>query len=249
MASRAKLKKTLCIIDTCALVDLNNIELARRPLQKWLWKDFEITYSEAVLEEFRTFQHQMSFREIWDAHVWRFPHMSAYERAIFSSHQRLLEDKHCKQCRQTTWKTDIFKPDLGDTKDRGERYNCCIALNAILEGEYSQIIFLTDDLRAIRDYTAHFFGIFSLGIVWSLLDFIIYLFTRYQDNISLEDAKNALRDVNAGCISTAQTNNEQLIKQDDMRNRESEKKRQRLVSYYRKVERIAQIFALLSGGR
>jgi hypothetical protein len=192
MASRAKSKKALCIIDTCALVNLNNIELARRPLQKWLWKEFEITYSEAVLEEFRTFQHQMSFRENWDTHVWKFPLVSAYERAIFSSHQRLLEDKHCKQCRQTTWKTDIFKPDLGDTKDRGERYNCCIALNAILEGEYSQIIFLTDDLRAIRDYAAYFFEMFSFGIIWSLLGFIIYLFTRYQNNISLEDAKKAL---------------------------------------------------------
>lgn len=242
---RAKSKKTLCIIDTCALVDLNNIELARRPLQKWLWKEFEVTYSDAVLEEFKSFQHHMSFREDWEVHVWRFPHVSAYERALFSSHQRLLEDKHCKQCKQITWKTDTFKPDLADAKDRGERYNCCIALNAILEGEYSQVIFLTDDLRAVRDYVAHFFDIFSLGIAWSLLDLIAYLFTRYQNNISLEEAKKALRDVNTGLTP----NNERLANQNDIRHGEYEKKQQRLTNYYRKVEQIAQIFSQLSGGR
>lgn len=240
-------KKSLCIIDTCALVDLNTVELARRPLQKWLWDEFEIRYSEAVLKEFESFQHKMNFRKSWENYIWKIPNPPTYEKALFLSHQRELEDGRCKRCRQVTWRNETFTPDFAETKDRGERYNCCIALDAVLSGQHAQIIFLTDDFRAIRDYTTYFFDTFPLGNVWSLLDFIIYLFTRYQKNITLEDAKNALRDANAGSNTSLEQRDEELSTQ-DTRYKESEEKRTRLVAYYKKVERIAQVFSQLPRG-
>lgn len=240
-------KKSLCIVDTCALVDMNTVELARRPLQKWLWDEFEIRYSEAVLKEFESFQRKMNFRKNWESHVWRIPNAPTYEKALFSSHERKLEDSHCKRCRQITWRNEIFTPDFTETKDRGERYNCCVALDAVLSGQHSQVIFLTDDFRAIRDYTTYFFATFPLGNVWSLLDFIIYLFARYQKNITIGDVKNALRDANAGSGTSLERKDEALTNP-ETRYRESEDKRLRLVAYYKKAERIAQVFSQLPKG-
>ena len=236
---RARLKQSLCIVDTCSLVYLNNIELARKPLQKWLWEEFEIKYSEVILNEFWSFRKKVSFRENWEDYVWRFPSMEAYERAVFSLHQKKVS-RYCSHCGQISWEYKPFIPNLTEDKDKGERHNCCLTLYAVLEGDYSQIIFLTDDLQAIRDYATYFFDLFPLGSIWSLLDFIIYLFIRYHKNISLEDTKNALRDVNTGPY-TAQANDEES--QDDVRNKESSKKRRRLMTYYNKAERIFRIFS------
>src|SRR2546425_12303256 len=49
---RTRATKTLCIIDTCSLVYMAHVELARKPLQKWLWEEFDVKYSEAVSDEF-----------------------------------------------------------------------------------------------------------------------------------------------------------------------------------------------------
>ncbi len=63
--------------------------------------------------------------------------------------------------------------------------------------KYSQTIFLTDDIRANRDYVKHVFESFPLGVVWSSLDFVVYLFTKHRNRIPLDQAINTLRDINA----------------------------------------------------
>ena len=218
-------RKNLCIIDTCSLVYLKDITIAERPLHKWLWSEFDVQFSTVVLNELSSFKQKLGFRYNWNDHVWASSKIPNYERAIFSSHQRIIEEGKCKHCRQIIWKDDIFKPKLADTNDRGERHNCCVALDAILNGKYAQVIFLSDDLRALRDYAQHFFDIFPLGSIWTLFDFITYLFTKYYGTITLNDVQNALGRV------TSQT--EVLL--------DSEKKVQRLEVYNRKLERIAQV--------
>ncbi len=221
---------------------MDHVELARKPLQEWLWEEFDVKYSEAVLNEFTPFKEKVGFRGNLEKHVWRFPNISSYESAIFSSHQKKVAGMYCNRCKQTTWKYEMFAPILTEDKDKGERFNCCLALHATLESNYSQIIFLTDDLRARRDYTSYFFDIFPIGTVWSLLDFIIYLFVRHRKDISLDDAKNTLRDVNTmygGATGIGNQEQQNERKQYE----ESEKKQHRLVTYSRKVDRIHQIFS------
>src|SRR5437762_849403 len=81
----------------------------------------------------------------------------------------------------------------------------------------------------------YFFDTFPLGNIWSLLDFITYLFMRYYNRITLEDVENALRTANAqGGILLSPS--EGL----------SEKKAQRLSAYLKKVYRIAEAFSQFS---
>lgn len=219
-----------------------HVELARKPLQDWLWEEFDVKYSEAVSDELKPFKAKLGIHRKWEKSVWRAASLQNYEQAIFSSHQRRVEDIYCSRCRQRTMKYEMFTPNLTETKDKGERYNCCLALHAIVEGRSSQIIFLTDDLRARRDYTTYFFDVFPIGTVWSLLDLITHLFLRYWRDIPLQSAKDALRDANSvdsGLIRVGDQEQRDGLAQYT----ESEKKTRRLQIYYTKIERIHQILS------
>jgi len=218
-------RKHLCIIDTCSLVYLRDVKVAGRPLHKWLWSEFDVQFSSVVLGELSSFKQKLGFRYDWNDHVWVSSKIPSYERAIFSSHQRRIEEGKCKHCRQITWKNTTLKTDLAGTEDKGERHNCCVALDAILSGKYTQVIFLSDDLRALRDYAQYFFDIFPLGSIWTLFDFITYLLTKYYGTITLDDAQEALRVINL----------------QDGRN--SEKRSQQLSVYNRKLERIVEVLS------
>jgi hypothetical protein len=228
--------KSLCIVDTSSLINSCEVELGKKSLDKWLWKEFEVKYSKTVLEEFRRGRSRGESRGKLEDHVWPLPTISTYERILFQSLTREIEES-CRRCGRIVYRNESFAIDFNDDRDRGERHNCCVALDAIKAGKYPQVIFLIDDFHAVRDYARYFFDTFPLGNTWSLLDFITYLFVRHKDRITLEDTKNALRDANAqGSISLNASDGE------------SEKKVQRLSTYLTKVNRIAEAFSQLSGG-
>ena len=93
-----------------------------------------------------------------------------------------------------------FNMNLDDRKNLGECHNCCIALDAVLGGTYSQVIFLTDELKGTdpkRDGSLfRVFDSFPLGKIWSSLDFILYLFTRHRNRFHFQIATDALKDIN-----------------------------------------------------
>lgn len=228
-------RKSLCIVDTSSLINSYQIELGRKSLDKWLWDEFDIKYSKTVLEEFQTGSSNRSPKRKWEDHIWSLPSIPTHERILFQSLQREIEYL-CGRCSCTriVCRNEPFTVDLNDVRDKGERHNCCIALEAIRTKQYPQIIFLTDDFKAVRDYAKNFFDTFPLGTTWSLLDFIIYLFMRYYNRITIDDVENALRDANAISSSSSEA--------------ESEKKVQRLNIYFKKANRIAGALFQISGG-
>lgn len=229
--------KSLCIVDTSSLINSCEVLLGGKSLDKWLWDEFEIKYSKTVLEEFQKGKSRINPRRKLEEHVWQLPSISTYERMLFLSLRREVEYP-CRRCSKVLSRNELFSVDLDDERDRGERHNCCVALDAIKTGRYPQIIFLTEDFHAVRDYAKYFFDTFPLGNIWSLLDFITYLFMRHNNRIILDDVENALRSANAqGGISL--NSSEGL----------SEKKAQRLSAYFKKVHRIAEAFSQFSGGR
>lgn len=192
--------KPVCIVDTCSLIKLSDVQLARRSLHRWLWDEFEVRYSEAVLEEIRNHRRDMGrdHRRKWEKYVWPYSAMTTCERTLFSSPTRRVETGRCPRCNQIIWRNRSFQPDLDNPQDRGERHNCCVSLNIVRDGNFRrQVIYLTDDQRAIRDYVSSVFETFPLGTIWSSLDFVLYLFVRHQPRIVFDEVLTALRDVNA----------------------------------------------------
>jgi len=219
--------KYLCIADTSSLINLSKLELANSSLHEWLWKEFEVRYSKVVLNEIKSQKEKMGSdgsSQRWDNYVWEYSTISTCERALFKSPwSRTVFSRKCRECKQTIWKNEQFCPDLADRKDRGERHNCCITLNAVVEeGKHSQAIFLTDDSSAVSDYDGSFFSTFPICQIWTSLDFVLYLFLRHKRRmgIKLEVVKAVLRDVNARCPGNTQA------------------RARRLTSYYEKVRQI-----------
>lgn len=228
--------KALCIVDTCSLINWQEVELGKRTLYSWLRDEFEVQYSRAVWDEIRQHRHQIESRVIrrrGEDFVWEYSAISTCERALFTPFiSRTVEAGICRQCGQTIWREQAFTPDLTDTRDRGERYNCCIALDIVRTGTYRQVVFLTDDRRAIQSYVTPVFETFPLGQIWTSLDFVLYLFMRHRSRIPLNEVMDVLRDVNAQAAT----------------GQESPKIARRLTIYQKKAQRIDCVLAQIQGG-
>lgn len=241
--------KPLCIVDTCSLIYLSEITVANRSLHRWLWDEFKVVYSAAVWDET---QHHLAsmgrdrkrIKRVGEKSVWLLSTIVACERALFGQpFEREEETGFCRQCRRPFFERRPFDPDLGTEKDRGERHNCCVALDAILTKDYQQIIFLTDDYLAVRDYVAPVFKVFPLGSIWSSHDLVVYLFMRHRKHIPQDAAKNAIRDVVAKAT-------EELRKQPEETTHKAKSKWMgKLVTYHHKVERVDQVLSRFRGGR
>lgn len=232
--------KPLCVIDTCSLIYLSEIELAHRSLHRWLWDEFDVTYSEAVWDEIKRNARKMGQDASWirrngDEYVSSLSAITTYERALFGPpFYRTQQIRKCSRCKQPQFKRMKFNPDLTLDRDKGERHNCCVALSTVIAGEHRQVIFMTDDRRALRDYVEPVFDTFPLGHIWSSHDFVLYLFLRHKKYISQGAAKNALRDVNAKAAHPTSSTQEWI---------------QKLKSYRDKVARINKVLSRTGGFR
>lgn len=223
--------KSLCIIDTCSLIFMNDVQVARRPLHSWLLDEFEVHYSQTVLEEIRRHSDKIRSRRRWESYVYSYPRAAACEKMLFGQPlQREIVSGTCRYCKQPIFVEQRFEIDLASSEDQGERHNCCVALAAVRAAEGRQVIFITDDRRAIRDYVAPMMRVFPLGVTWTSLDFVTFLFFRHRSRITLDDVKVALRDVNANAPTseTPQDRDRRIV---------------RLTDYNRRVEQIDRVLA------
>ena len=183
--------ESLCLVDTSSLIYLSGIKLANKSLHKWLWEEFQVGYSQAVLEEIKRNKQKIDKadrKRKWQKYVIKYATIKTTERVLFKSPlEREFEAGYCHHCRQQIYRSQKLTVNLATSEDRGERHNCCLALHVVMSGQYSQVIFLTDDDRARRYYVSSLFELFPIGKVWSSLDFVLYLFMRYRRHTSLND--------------------------------------------------------------
>lgn len=176
------MKSVLCLVDTCSLIYMRDIEVRNKALRLWLWDEFYVKVSEEICTEIQR-------------------------------HRDLAGGGIINRCNRSKWSFNIsvdrlertflepFGFDVESTKNRGERHNCCVALDAVMRGEHRHVIFLTDELRAIdperNGLLRRLFEAFPIGCIWSSLDFILYLFIRQRKRFPKLLAEAALRTVNA----------------------------------------------------
>ncbi len=189
--------KKLCIADTCSLIYLSNtdVRIANKLIYNWLWDEFRVSYSNAVFDEITRHRSKIIGKQNYNTHVWKGNFNSCEKKLFGDGLTRIIEQGVCPHCYETVNRSQPFEANLDDSKDRGERHNCCVAISALRD--YSQVIYLTDDHRAIRDYVSQLFNTIPLGVVWSSLDFVVYLFSKYRNRISLNETIEALRSINA----------------------------------------------------
>lgn len=231
----------LCIADASSLIYMKELQLSRRSLHRWLWDEFDVKFSQVIWGEMENNLHHLDddrrwFRRNGARSVYQMRAIDTWERALFSPPlYRKVQGAKCRRCGQVAWAKQEFTPNLDEPEDRGERHNCCVALAALASDRYKQVIFLTDDLRGVRDYADDVFNTFPLGQIWSSMDFVTYLFLRHRGRILLEEVRGVLRDINA--IGTANVTPE-----------ERARRTLRLTNYYSKIDKIHSVLSQLHGG-
>lgn len=171
----------LCIPDTNSLINMSDIEVAKKDLRLWLWVEFDVKLSPTICTEIQ-------------------------------NHQDLAKGGIQKRCNKSVWNFTVrldqlekiflqpFYHNLDSRKDRGERHNCCVALDAVSSGEYRQVIFLTDELKSTsckrNGFLFRVFDAFPIGRIWSSLDFVLYLFLRHRNRFPFKIAQDVLRRIN-----------------------------------------------------
>jgi hypothetical protein len=236
--------RSLCIVDTCSLVYLSEITVANRPLHRWLWDEFKVFYSAAVWDEIQRHLTKMgrdarSIKKDGQRYKWPLPTIVTCERALFAQpFERELETGFCRQCRRPKLAKRSFAPDLDIEENKGERHNCCVALDAVMKGDYRQVIFLTDDYKAVRDYAGPVFEVFPLGHIWSSYDFVLYLFVRHRQRFPRAEAEAVLRDITARAAGSGVADHSQQAQEQWMR---------RLGTYHRKVDKIDRVLNQIGG--
>lgn len=239
--------KNLCIVDTSSLIYLSEIELANKPLHRWLWDEFKVIYSETVWIEIQRHLGDMGqdakiLRKKGSQCLWPLPVMLTYEKTIFASFYRQIEVGKCAKCKRPFFEDRLFEPNLDQQEDQGERHNCCIALNAVLTSQqYGQVVFLTDDHRAIRDYVAPLFRDFPLGSIWTSQDLVLYLFMKRRRRIPPDAAQNALRDIVAKATQTLRSQPEEFV------HKAKQEWIVRLNTYQKRVRRVDTVLSHFEG--
>jgi len=237
--------KPLCIVDTCSLIYMSEMELARRPLHRWLFDEFEVVYSQFVWEtevqpqlgKMGKVGQMLRRRNAGAQKVWRMMGSMQYEQALFNPFSRVEQVGRCSKCGQFILAERAVEINLESEEDRGERHNCGVALDAVRRGSHRQVVYLTDDHRAIRKYVQPIFETFPLGCIWSSYDLVLYLFVRYCDRMIVEDVEVVFRNLTAKAV------NEE--KQRGISPETRQIWQQRLVTYTRKLERVAQVMKQL----
>lgn len=197
--------KSLCVVDSCSLINLSEIKIAERTLHDWLFDEFSISYSNVVWDEIKFQSYKLgkdAKKLLRKGEQYKYTITDHYERTVFENSQisfgSMVDSKSvCRSCHQPIYHWEKYPIDLSTDEDKGERHNCCVAIDMINQRKYQHVIFLTDDFNAIRKYVRPIFESVPLGEIWSSHDFIVYLCTRHNNRINFSQAEDALRDLTA----------------------------------------------------
>ena len=173
-----------CVVDTSILRHWQSLELEGRPLEDWLWREFDVKASEVVLREV-----EMQ-RPYWKSSS----HFRKIERLVRES---LFPVAQVDEVEKALLSDFVDKNLINSPKSKGERHNVCVSVIAVEQCKFAHTIFLTDDLQAITGFIASAFNTYKAGCIWTSYDFILFLYLKHRRELPLLAAQNILRDLTA----------------------------------------------------
>ena len=95
-----------------------------------------------------------------------------------------------------------FAPKGNPYKNRGERYNCALALWLVRRRYSGQVIMLTDDMNARRGFIDWYEKHFKTAKTWTSLDLLMHIYLAVFPKWSYVQAYSALKRVNPNVAGT-----------------------------------------------
>ena len=108
-----------------------------------------------------------------------------------------------------------FSPNGDPCKNRGERYNCALALYLVRRRHASQVILLTDDMKAHRGLIDWYESRFKTTKTWTSLELLLHIYLVVFPKWPYAQAYSALRLINPHIAGTQQEMTKRLSKYRD----------------------------------
>ncbi len=177
-------QKTVCVVDTCSIIYLDDIHLGRNNVLRYLRTDFNVFVSDSIKKEFIKHKDKMNSRE------------ATYWKSFLSKNVYTLEaTKDDVKCLGPFY--DSVPHSFGE-KGAGERDNSKVSIELLLTKKAGHVVFITDDTNAQNSFLSSIENVFPGFKLWTSKDVIYYLggILLKEKKVIHADVWGALRDIN-----------------------------------------------------
>lgn len=175
----------ILIPDTSSLINIHDVYVGETHITKVLNQLFNVRVSREIPHEIR---HKRNKLGNYDKPMLQFvrqarryfPHEQDYENLIFKR----------------------LSPTDDPIRNRGERYNCALALYLVRRRYTGQVIMLVDDMKAHRGLLDWYESRFKTTKVWTSLELMLHIYLVMFPKWRYNKAELALRKVNPHLAGT-----------------------------------------------
>lgn len=175
----------ILIPDTSSLINIHEVYVGRVHITNVLNQLFNVQVSREIPHEIRHSRNRLGnydkpmLQFVRQARRY-FPYEQDYENLIFNR----------------------FSPTDDPNRNRGERYNCALALYLVRRRYTGQVIMLTDDMKARRSLINWYENRFKITKTWSSLELLLHIYLVMFPKWQYSQAELALRQVNPHVAGT-----------------------------------------------
>lgn len=168
----------ILIPDTSSLINIHEVYVGRSHIVDVLKQLFNVQVSREIPHEIRRRRNKLGD---YDKQMLRFVRQARRYFPCDRDYEKLLFNQ--------------FAPKGNPNKNRGERYNCALALYLVRKQYTGQVIMLTDDRNAQRGLIDWYERHFKTTKTWTSLDLLIHIYLVMFPKWPYAQADSALRRV------------------------------------------------------
>ena len=166
----------ILIPDTSSLINIHEVYVGQTHIIDVLNQLFDVQVSREIPHEIRRNRDELGCYDKQMLQFVRqarryFPRDRDYEKLLFNE----------------------FAPQGNPKKNRGERYNCALALWLVRRRRSGQVIMLTDDMNACRGFIDWYENHFRTTRTWTSLDLLMHIYLVMFPKWSYAQADMALQ--------------------------------------------------------
>lgn len=184
--AQKKNNKLNIFLDANALQHLSSIELntgkeRKVKANKWLWDSFNVFTCKKVKDEFMDAPDSLG------------ENIRATKRKL-TRDTKLIPSSNYVNHLEKNWLAVNFYHGPLSKRDEGERQLICLAIENVKTKKLPQVVIVSDDLTARRNFMEDVKDNFPFGELWTSLDLVVYLYF-VKKEFNFENAKDAIRDI------------------------------------------------------
>ena len=176
----------ILIPDTSSLINIHKIYVRGTHITKVLNQLFNVQVSREIPHEIRRNKNKLGG---YDAPMLQFVRQARRYFPCEQDYESLIFNQ--------------FSPNADASKNRGERYNCALALYLVQRRYTGKIIMLTDDMKAHRGLINWYESRFKATKTWTSLELLLlHIYLVMFPKWPYDHAKLALRQINPHLAGT-----------------------------------------------